>query len=51
MAKTPQVNIIASIGFELKESIDDLVHILEDLQKDVKKLKAGKHKRWKARKQ
>lgn len=38
------VNILQSIGSDLKESIDDLIHQVEIIKDDVEKLKEGKGK-------
>lgn len=36
------INILQSIGSDLKESIDDLIHQIEIIKDDVEKLKEGK---------
>lgn len=37
-----KINILQSIGYDLKESIDDLIHQVEIIKEDVAKLKEEK---------
>ena len=39
-----KINILQSIGSDLKESIDDLIHQVEIIKDDVEKLKKSEEK-------
>jgi len=39
MKKLPEIDIIKSVGFDLQESICDLISILKNLQVDMDKIK------------
>jgi hypothetical protein len=41
MKKLPEIDIIKSVGFDLQESICDLISIIKNLQVDIDNIKSA----------